>query len=240
MNPACMFRLILQLRQTLPFRADMRARSGSILSKLRPLGLRAEGLILGLSLVVVLSAPAWAGDARDQIKKTTDRILDILTEPTYKGKPEERRKEIRKAADERFDWEEMAQRSLATHWPKRTPEEKKEFVNLFQELLVRAYIDKLEGYSGEKIVYAGETIEGDRAVAKVKIVTSKNKEIPLEYRLLQKGPQWLVYDISIEGVSLVNNYRTQFNSIILKKSYEDLVKKLKEKRSLEDKKEAKT
>jgi phospholipid transport system substrate-binding protein len=193
--------------------------------------------ILGFSMALLVSAPALAGDARDQIKQTTDRILSILSDPSFKGsaKTEERRREIRKAIDERFDWEEMVQRSLATHWSKRTPEEKREFVNLFKDLLERAYINKVDDYSGEKMVYTGETVDGDRAVTKIKIVTSKNKEIPLEYRLMKKGPQWLVYDISIEGVSLVNNYRTQFNSIIVKNGYEELVKKLKEKRSLEDK-----
>jgi len=198
--------------------------------------------ILGLFLAVVMNTSALAENPKDQIKQTTDRILSILTDPSHRGaaKAEERRKLIRKAVDERFDWEEMAQRALGIHWSKRTPEEKKEFVRLFEDLLARAYMDKIEGYSGERIVYAGEIIDGDRARANVKIVTSRNREIPLEYRLLKKGSQWLVYDISIEGVSLVNNYRTQFNSIILKSGYEDLVKKLKEKRSLEEKKEAKS
>jgi phospholipid transport system substrate-binding protein len=198
--------------------------------------------ILPLCMIFPLIAPAFAGDAKDQIKQTTERILSILSDPSYKGpgKTEGRRREIRKAIDERFDWEEMAQRALATHWPKRSPEEKKEFAILFQDLLARAYMDKVEGYSGEKIVYTAETVEDDRAVTKVKIVTSKNKEILLEYRLLKKGPQWLVYDISIEGVSLVNNYRTQFNSIILKDGFDVLVKKLKEKHVSDDRKEPKT
>jgi phospholipid transport system substrate-binding protein len=198
--------------------------------------------ILPVCPFFLLVAPVFAGDAKDQIKQTTDRILSILSDPSYKGsgKTDLRRKEIRKAVDERFDWEEMAQRALATHWSKRSPEEKKEFVGLFRDLLARAYMDKVEGYSGEKIVYTSETVEEDRAVTKVKIVTSKNKEIPLEYRLMKKGPQWWVYDISIEGVSLVNNYRTQFNSIILKDGFDELVKKLKEKRIIDDRKESKT
>ncbi len=205
---------------------------------------RLHRLILILTLAAMTGAAALAAgpDPKDQIKQTTDRILSILTDPLYKGpaKAAERRRLIRQAVDERFDWEEMAQRSLGIHWSKRTPEEKKEYVALFEDLLARTYMDKIEGYSGEKIAYAGESIEGDRARANVKIITSKNKEVPLEYRLLRKGAQWLVYDISIEGVSLVNNYRTQFNSIILKSGYEDLVKKLKEKRSGEEKRETKS
>jgi phospholipid transport system substrate-binding protein len=198
--------------------------------------------IVLLSVILLMSSPALAGEARDQIKQTTDHVLSILSDPAYKGRArtEERRREIRKAIDERFDWEEMAHRSLATHWSPRSSEERKEFVSLFADLVSGTYLDKLEGYSGEKIVYTAETVDGDRAVTRVKIVTSKNKEIPLEYRLLKKGSQWLIYDISIEGVSFVNNYRTQFNSIILKSGYDELVRKLKEKRVLENSKEDKT
>jgi len=195
--------------------------------------------IFAFLIAVAIAAPAFSESPKDQIKKTTDQILSILTNPLYKGpsKAEERRRLIRKAIDERFDWEGMAQRALGIHWAKRTVEERKEFVGLFEDLLARTYMDKIEGYSGEKIVYAGETIDGDKARAFVKIITSRNKEIPLEYRLQLKESQWLVYDISIEGVSLVNNYRTQFNSIIVKSGYEDLVKRLKEKQAYDDKKE---
>jgi phospholipid transport system substrate-binding protein len=123
----------------------------------------------------------------------------------------------------------MARRALATHWAKRTPQERKEFVPLFSDLLERTYMKKVEDYSGEKVLYEGETRDGDYAVVKVKIVTKKNKDISVEYRLKKEGNNWLVYDVSILGVSLVNNYRTQFNSIISQSSYENLVKKLKEK-----------
>jgi phospholipid transport system substrate-binding protein len=123
----------------------------------------------------------------------------------------------------------MARRSLARHWAQRTAEEKKEFVHLFAELLERTYMSKVEGYSGEKVRYQRETVDGDYAVVKVKILTQKSKDIPVEYRLKKEGDDWLVYDVSIEGVSLVNNYRTQFTSIVLQSSYENLVKKLREK-----------
>lgn len=193
-------------------------------------------------ILVAIAAPALSESPKEQIKKTTDQILSILTNPLYKGpsKAEDRRRMIRKAIDERFDWEGMAQRALGIHWAKRTAEERKEFVGLFEDLLARTYMDKIEGYSDEKIVYTGETIDGDKARAFVKIITTKNREIPIEYRLQLKGTQWLVYDISIEGVSLVNNYRTQFNSIIVKSGYEDLVKKLREKQAHEGKKESRS
>jgi phospholipid transport system substrate-binding protein len=182
-------------------------------------------------LVVGFAVPALAGEPTEKIKQTTDKILKIVTDPALKNpsREPERRRLIRKAVDERFDWEEMARRSLARYWDQRTDQEKKEFVRLFGDLLERTYLNKVEGYSGEKVQYEGEALESEYAVVKVKIVTRKNVDIPVDYRLHKKENDWFVYDISIEGVSLVNNYRTQFSSIITQSSYENLVKKLKEK-----------
>lgn len=187
--------------------------------------------ILSLLLIVGIAVPALAANPMEEIKQTTDKILSIVTNPALKAplKTAEREKLIRQAVDERFNWEEMARRSLATHWAKRTPEEKKEFIRLYADLLERTYMKKVEDYSGEKVLYEGEIKEGDYATVKVKIVTKKNKDIPVEYRLMKNGDSWFIYDVSIEGVSLVNNYRTQFNSIISQSSYENLVKKLREK-----------
>ncbi len=192
--------------------------------------------ILVFFLVLGMSAPGLAGEPTEKIKQTTDKILSIVTNPALKdpSKAQERKRLVRGAVDERFDWEEMASRALSTHWAKRTPEEKKEFVRLFSDLLERTYMTKVEDYSGEKVLYAGEKIEGDNAVVKVRIVTKKSKEIPVDYRLEKKGNDWLVYDVSIEGVSLINNYRTQFNSIISQSSYENLVKRLREKTGLKE------
>lgn len=178
-----------------------------------------------------VTVPVLAGEPEEKIKQTTDKILSILTDPALKNpsKEGERRKLIRGAVDEQFDWEEMARRSLARHWNQRTAEEKKEFVRLFADLLERVYMSKVEDYSGEKVQYEGERADGDYAIVKVKIVTKKNTDIHVEYRLKKEGNKWLVYDVSIEGVSLVNNYRAQFNSIISQSSYENLVKKLREK-----------
>lgn len=179
-------------------------------------------------LVLGIAIPVWAGEPTEQIKQTTDKIISLITDPTLKdaSKNEERRKLIRAAADERFDWEEMARRSLARHWTKRTDAEKREFTSLFSDLLEQAYMDKVEGYSGERVLYEGETVDGDYAVVRVKILTAKDTEISVEYRVRRKENGWFIYDVSIEGVSLVNNYRTQFNSIILRSSYPELVKKL--------------
>jgi phospholipid transport system substrate-binding protein len=175
--------------------------------------------------------PGLAGEPTEKIRQTTDKILSILSDSALKdpSKAKERRNLIRSAVDERFNWEEMARRSLARHWDQRTAEEKREFVHLFADLLERTYLDKVEDYSGEKVRYEGETMEEDYAIVKIKIITKKNKDILVEYRLKKRGNDWFIYDVSIEGVSLVNNYRTQFNSIILQSSYGNLVKKMREK-----------
>jgi len=190
--------------------------------------------IVPVFLIVTMAAPALAADPMDEIKQTTDKILSIVTHSALKTPPkaEEREKLIRQAVDERFDWEEMARRSLAIHWAKRTAEERKEFVRLFSDLVERTYMKKVEDYSGEKVLYEGQTIEGDYASVRVKIVTKKGEDIPVEYRFKKEREDWFVYDVSIEGVSLVNNYRTQFNSILSQSSFENLVKRLREKAEL--------
>ena len=192
-------------------------------------------LLVSLTLGIVSS---WAGEPTQQIKQTTDKILAILSNPSLKGpaRAEERKKVIGQTVDERFDWEEMSRRSLARHWAARTPEEKKEFISLFRDLLARTYLDKVDDYSGEAVTYEGDTIDGNYASVKVKIVTSKGKEILVEYRVMKKQTHWFVYDITIEGVSLVNNYRSQFNSILSKSPYSELVKRLRDKTSFTEKK----
>ncbi len=187
--------------------------------------------ILFLLLAFGFTIPALAQGPTEQIKQTTDKVISILTDPALRdpGKTEERRRLLRKVADERFDWEEMSRRALARHWVQRTDEERREFVSLFSDLLDKTYMDRVDGYSGEKVLYEGETVDGDYGIVRVKILTETDAAISAEYRVRRKENGWFIYDVSIEGVSLVNNYRTQFNSIILKSSYEKLVKRLKAK-----------
>jgi phospholipid transport system substrate-binding protein len=189
------------------------------------------GVVFIVMLVVSWAFPAWAGVPTEKVKETADKIILIVSDPVLKdqAKAAERRELIRKAVDDLCDWEEMSRRSLGRHWAQRSEQEKKEFVSLFGKLLERTYVDKVEGYSGEKVYYTGEKVDGDYAEVDVKIVTNKNTEIPVVYRMRAKGEKWWVYDMVIEGVSLVNNYRTQFSDMLAKSSYEGLVKKLKEK-----------
>ena len=184
---------------------------------------------LGLLLGPWLASPARAGAPLEQLRAQIDRVLKILDDAEMKkdGRGKDRRLAVRKIADDIFDFQETAKRSLGRHWTTRSPAEREEFVKLFSDLLERSYISKIELYGGEKIAYLGDTLDGDQALVRTRIVTKGGAEVPVEYRMLKKGERWLVYDVVIEGVSLVANYRTQFNKIIQTSSYAELVKKMK-------------
>jgi phospholipid transport system substrate-binding protein len=147
---------------------------------------------------------------------------------------------VRKIANDIFDFGEIAKRSMARHWQPLSEAQRNEFVGLFADLLERSYISKIETYGGEKIQYTAERADGEYATVSTKIVTKNGTEVPVDYRLIKRsGDRWLVYDVSIEGVSLVSNYRTQFNKIIQTSSYNELVSKLRNKQDellAEDKK----
>jgi phospholipid transport system substrate-binding protein len=178
-------------------------------------------LALAITAVVLTSGgPAWAGAPTDQLRGRVDRVLRVLEDPALKqdARVAERRAAIRGLAHEIFDFRELSQRALARHWQARTPAERDEFVQLFSDLLERSYIGKIEMYSGgDRIHYASETAEGDQATVRTRIVTKGGTEIP-------------VYDVAIEGVSLIANYRAQFNRIIQTSSFKGLVDKLSTKK----------
>jgi phospholipid transport system substrate-binding protein len=184
---------------------------------------------LGVMLGPWLAAPAHAGAPLEHLRAQIDRVLRILEDPDMKkdGRARDRRAAVRKIADDIFDFHETAKRSLARHWQPRTAAERDEFVRLFTDLLERSYLSRIELYGGEKIAYLGDNLEGDTALVRTRIITKGGTEVPIEYRMLKKGDRWLVYDVIIEGVSLVANYRTQFNKIIQTSSYAELVKRMK-------------
>jgi phospholipid transport system substrate-binding protein len=186
---------------------------------------------LGVALSLVVAGRAAAGAPTDQLKAQIDRVLKVLDDPELKkdGRNRERRAAVRRVANDIFDFGETARRSLARHWQGRTPAERDEFVQLFSDLLERSYISKVELYGGEKIQYLGDAVDGEQAKVQTKLLTKSGSEIPIEYRMHRKGERWLVYDVIIEGVSLVANYRTQFNKIIQTDSYQALIKKMKNK-----------
>lgn len=185
-------------------------------------------LLLCLSL---LAAPCFAGDPTDQVKQRVDAVLDVLKDKDLR-KPEKekiRREKIRAIVDTIFDFHEMSRRSLGIHWKRRTPDEHKEFVSLFSDLLEDTYIKKIEKYRDEKILYIGESVRGGKALVKTKVITKKETEIPIDYRLMSENNRWEVYDVVIEGVSLVNNYRSQFSEILGSNPYSELINRLKKK-----------
>jgi phospholipid transport system substrate-binding protein len=189
---------------------------------------KALALVTAALLLVWAPTESLAGPATDQVKESVDQVIKILTDPTLKGekKVQERRAKIRQVVLQRFGFTEMSKRALGRYWNERNPEERTEFVRLFTDLLERAYIDRIDGYSGEQVVYLVETVDGDYSEVRGKIVTKRNQEILITYRLQKASSNWEVYDVIVEGVSLVNNYRTQFSKIIRTSSYQELVKKM--------------
>lgn len=178
-------------------------------------------------LPLVAVPRAEAATPTEHLRQHVDRVIKVLEDPAMK--PADRRAIIRKIATDIFDFEEAAKRSLGQHWQARTPAERQEFVRLFADLLERTYIGRIEQYQGEKVTYAGDAVEDHQATVRTTIVTKQGTEVPVNYRMHQKDGRWLVYDVMIEGVSLVANYRTQFNRIMQSGSWQDLVARLRAK-----------
>jgi phospholipid transport system substrate-binding protein len=203
-------------------------------------------IVVALFLIFMLAAPSGATTTpMALVKEKGDQVMTILNDPALKNNGEKRRQLVMDVVEGLIDWHEVGRRALAQHWRKRTPQEQQEFVELFRDLLKRTYSEKLDIYAGEKIVYESESIEGNRAIVKTKVINSKKgEEFFVEYRLLKKGDRWLGYDMVIEGISAVNNYRSQFNEVVTGSSYDALIKRMKSKgfrvkENQKDKKEAK-
>jgi phospholipid transport system substrate-binding protein len=180
-------------------------------------------LLVAVAALASFTSAAVAGQPTDLVKERVDRVMRILEQPG------DHRAEIRAVASEVFDFEEMARRALGPHWNARTPEERSEFVPLFTDLLERSYIGRVESGRGGSVQYLGDSTAGDEATVRTRIVTAQKTEIPVDYRMHRKDGRWLVYDVNIEGVSLVNNYRSQFNTVIQSNSYAALVTRLRSK-----------
>ena len=184
---------------------------------------------VAVGLVAVAGVGAWAGTPTDQVREYTDAVVKVLEDPTLKAddKKPERRAAVRKIASEVFDVQETARRALGPHWQQRSPQERQEFVQLFADLLEQTYISKIDLFGGERLKFTDEKVDGDNAIVRAKVFTKQQTEVPVEARMLRKGDRWLIYDILIENISLVGNYRAQFDRIIRTSSYEDLVKRLR-------------
>jgi len=192
---------------------------------------RGVGFLLAPVLVFTGAVSAWAGPPTDQLRASIDQVIRILEDPDLRkdARTAERRVAVRQIANETFDFTEITRRCLGTHWQGRTPDERDEITRLFTDLLERSYIGKLESYSGERVIYLGDTVADDAASVRTRLVTKQGTEIPVEYRMHRRDGRWLVYDVSIEGVSLVANYRAQFNKTIRTVSYAGLLERLRAK-----------
>jgi len=180
-------------------------------------------VLSAIAVVLTLATIAVAAEPTGEIKTRIDRVLTLLDEPG------DRRADIRKVAEEIFDFEEMSRRALGPHWNGRTPAERREFVTLFKDLLERTYLTRVESGRGGRVQYTGEVVDGDEATVRTRIEPPQRAEIPVDYRMHRRDGRWQIYDVNIEGVSLINNYRSQFNAVIQSSSYAALVERLRSK-----------
>jgi phospholipid transport system substrate-binding protein len=187
--------------------------------------------MLLLVLSVILAIPAGclaAGEPIDQLRDSVDRIIAILRRDDPAEQWVNKKEEIVAIVKSRFDADELAQRVLAQHWRDRSEAEKKEFISLFSQVLETTYINKLKSYSDEEVLFIKQIVKGDRGMIYSQIIRN-NQEIPIHYRVKNSKGDWRIYDIIIEGVSLVQNYRTQFDQILQREEYAGLVRRMEEK-----------
>ena len=187
------------------------------------------------------AAVALAGVPTDTVRDYTDAVVRVLEDPALKSddRRAERRAAVRKIAIDIFDVQETARRALGPHWQQRSPQEREEFVQLFAELLERTYINKIDLFGGEKLRFTEEKLDGDHAVVRAKVITKQGTEVPVEARMINRsGNRWQIYDIVIENISLIGNYRSQFDRIIRSSSYGELAKRLRTQGAFLDEKDA--
>lgn len=182
-------------------------------------------VILAVILASAGSVPA-AGPT-ETVQTAVQRVFFQTGGPVKTVSTAERRADIRKVADALFDFHEMSRRSLGGSWTQASPAEQEEFVQLFTSLIASAYMGKIEQYTGEPIAYLGERVDGDDASVQSRVVTPKGSQVAIEYRLYRTSDRWAVYDINVDGVSLVASYRSQFSRVIQRGSFAELLKQLR-------------
>jgi phospholipid transport system substrate-binding protein len=188
-----------------------------------------KALALLLTFTFTLAAPAWADNPTQVVKGVIDEVIRLLSDPALKAPAQKmhRRQLIKQVIDQRFDYGEMARRCLGVTWRQLGPDQRSEFVSLFGQLLEASYSDKIEKYSGETVTYLGEALDNDEFAEVRTVLLRKNDRFPMDYRLLNSDAGWMIYDVVIEGVSLVANYRSQFTRIVQESSYGELVRRLR-------------
>jgi len=190
-------------------------------------------VFFGLSLLFFLIAPlsVFAGLPLTTVEGHVNSVLSILRDPALKGKAAEKTKKekIRTVSEKMFDFAELSKRTLGPNWKNLNTDQQKEFIRLYKDILENAYMDRIMAYKDEKVVFSKEIPLSDDTTEVLSIVTTKTAETPINYRLISKGGEWKVYDVVIEGVSLIKNYRAQFREIMANKSPEKLLEILRKK-----------
>ena len=183
-------------------------------------------LTLGLSLAFAPVVVSADGSAINAVRSSVDGILDLLKQDDMDKAA--RRSAMEVIIDERFDFRAMSQRTLATNWKKASDAEKQEFTDLFSQLIQSSYVGKLEAYTNETVEYVTEKVKGRKALVETLIKTA-SADIPLNYKMYSKDGNWLVYDVIIEGVSLISNYRSSYQTIVKNEGFDGLMAKMKAK-----------
>lgn len=188
-------------------------------------------VLAGLGLILLCAAPLWAATPTQTVEATVNRVLDVLRDPQLKGPAakEAKTQKLRVIYKEMFDEMEFSRRTLTRNWTKFTPDQRKEFVDLFEQVLEKSYLDKILDYSDEKIVFFKEAALSDKQAEVFSKIVTSSKEIPITYRVILKDGLWKVYDVVVENVSLVQNYRTQFHEILSGNPPEHLLEILRKK-----------
>jgi phospholipid transport system substrate-binding protein len=190
-------------------------------------GMASLGIMFVLAVLLTCPAVARGATAKETIERHVNRVLDVLRNSSESKAAKE--KKIVAIADEIFDYNELSRRTLANQWSKFTPQQQSEFRSLFGRLLSNVYLDRIMQYSNEKVVFGKESKLSENTVEVQSEIATQSNKIPIMYRMIDQKGEWKVYDVVIEGVSLVVNYRNQFRDILSSKSPEDLLKTLREK-----------
>ena len=189
--------------------------------------MRYQVLIKGAALALLLGSAtdAFAGAATDQLKPEIDQVIATIENPALQAEARsaDRREAVRAITDRIFDWTEMSKRALGRHWEARTAAEREEFIPLFRELLERAFLGKIERYGAENVAYTEETMDGDDTIVRTRITLKPNWGVDVDYRMAWQGTRFMIADLLVERTSIVRNFRSQFDSVIKRSSYENLV-----------------